>query len=130
MTNGYDLLFFPSDKILFLQLLQEETHYFFGGNPKKLVVMKIIMCIFYYFGILISLLFLIRGYNCPINCTCEDYWASCNLITCDDEIITDVPFIIINGRLCPHHYRLLSDAAEDLHIQLHDSYCYDLEKCE
>ena len=123
--------FFSSDKILFLQLLQEDTHYFFWWEFKKLMAMKkIIMCIFYFFGILISLLFLIRGYNCPVNCTCEDYWASCNLITCDDEIITDVPFIIIHGRLCPQHYRLLSDAAGDLNIQLHDSYCYDLEKCK
>ena len=70
---------------------------------------QMMMCIFY-FGILTSVLFLMRGYNCPVNCTCEEYWASCNLVTCDDEIITDVPFISIHGRLCPQHYALLSKA--------------------
>ena len=87
------------------------------------------MCIFY-FGILTSVLFLIRGYNCPVNCTCEEYWASCNLVTCDDEIITDVSFISIHERLCPQHYALLSHARGGLHIQLQGSYCYDLQKCE
>ena len=67
------------------------------------------MCIFY-LGILTSVLFFIRGYNCLVKCTCEEYWASCNLVTCDDEIITDVPFISIHGRLCPQHYALLSHA--------------------
>ena len=90
---------------------------------------KMMMCIFY-FGILTPVLVLIRGYNCPVNCTCEDYWASCNLVTCDDEIITDIPFISIHGRLCPQHYTLLSHAGGGLHIQLHGSYCYDLAKCE
>ena len=70
---------------------------------------QMMMCIFY-FGILTPVLFLIRGHNCPVNCTCEAYWASCNLVTCDDEIITDVPFISIHERLCPQHYALLSHA--------------------
>ena len=52
--------------------------------------MKQMMMCFIYFGILTSVLILIRGYNCPVNSTCEEYWASCNLVTCDDEIITDV----------------------------------------
>ena len=90
---------------------------------------KTMMCIFY-FGILTSVLFLIRGYNCPVNRTCKDYWASCNLVTCDDEIIIDVPFISIHGRLCSQHYTHLSHAGGGLHIQLHGSYCYDLAKCE
>ena len=128
MTYGYDLLFPPLIRFYSYSCCKRRHITLLG--IQKLVVMKKIMCIFYYFGILTSLLFLIRGYNCPVNCTCEDYWASCNLITCDDEIITDVPFIIIHGRLFPQHYRLLSDAAGGLHIQLHDSYCHDLEKCE
>ena len=90
---------------------------------------KMMICIFY-LGILTSVLFLIRGYNCPVNCTCEDYWGSCNVVTCDDEIITDVPFISIHGRLCPQHYILLSHVGGGLHIQLHGSYCYNLAKCE
>ena len=81
---------------------------------------QMMMCIFY-FGILTSVLFLIRGCNCPVNCTCEEYWASCNLVTCDDEMMM---------RLCPQHYALLSHAGGGLHIQLHGSYCYDLQKCE
>ena len=70
---------------------------------------QLMMCIFY-LGILTSVLFLMRGYNCPVNYTCEEYWASYNLVTCDDEIITDVLFISIHGRLCPQHYALWSHA--------------------
>ena len=75
---------------------------------------KMMMCMFY-FGILTSVLFLIRGYNCPINCTCE---ATCNLVTHDDEIVTDVSFISIHGRLCPQHYTLLIHAGGGLHLFL------------
>ena len=76
------------------------------------------------------MLFVIKGYHCPVNCKCEEYWALCSLVTYDDEILTDVPFISIYGRLCPQHCTLLSHAGGGLYIQLHGSYCYDLQKCK
>ena len=123
----YDLHFFL---IRFYSCSYYKKRHISLGNYKNCVVMKqMVMCTFY-FGILTSVLFLIRGYNCPVNCTCKKYWASCNLVTCDDEIITYVPFISIHGKLCPQHYALLSHAGGGLHIQLHGSYCYDLQECK
>ena len=87
------------------------------------------MCIIH-LAVLLSLLFGSRGYHCPVNCKCEEYWASCNLLTGDDKIVTDVPLLSIHGRLCPNHYTILSHAGGGLYIQLHGSYCYDLQRCE
>ena len=68
---------------------------------------KILMCIFFSWSFDISV-FVIKGYHCQVNCKCEEYWASCNLVTCDDEILTDAPLISIYERLCPQYYTLLS----------------------
>ena len=68
------------------------------------------MCIIH-LAVLLPLLFGSRGHNCPVNCKCEEYWASCNLLTCDDKIVTDIPLLSIchaTARLPPFPVNYMS----------------------
>ena len=68
--------------------------------------------------------------HCPYNCDCSsEFWSTCEIVYCDDDLDMETPFITIFGRLCPRHYEMLRTNPK-LYKQLHNSYCLSLANCE
>ena len=66
----------------------------------------------------------------PSNCDCSsEFWSTCEILYCDDNLDLVTPFLTIIGRLCPRHYDMMSDAP-NLYKQLLNSYCLSLDNCE
>ena len=68
--------------------------------------------------------------HCPSNCDCSsEFWSTCEILYCDDNLDLVTPLLTIIGRLCPRHYDMLRDAP-NLYKQLLNSYCLSVDKCE
>ena len=68
--------------------------------------------------------------HCPSNCDCSsEFWSTCEILYCDDDLDIEIPFLTIIGRLCPRHYDMLRNHP-NLYKQLHNSYCLSLSNCE
>ena len=60
---------------------------------------------------------------CPSNCDCSsEFWSTCEILYCDDNLDLGTPFLTFIGRLCPRHYDMMRDAP-NLYKQLLSSYC-------
>ena len=47
---------------------------------------------------------------CPSNCNCSsEFWSTCEILYCDDNLDLVTPFLTIIGRLCPRQYDMMRD---------------------
>ena len=53
--------------------------------------------------------------KCPVNCKCENIMSVCDILFCDDNLYVDTILLQVEGRMCLHHYDLLS---QETHGQL------------
>ena len=68
--------------------------------------------------------------HCPSNCDCSsEFWSTCEILYCDDDLDIETSFLTIIGRLCPRHHDMLRNHP-NLYKQLHNSYCFSLSKCK
>ena len=71
-----------------------------------------------------------RIMKCPSNCHCKYQMAACDILFCDDDLYVDTLLLRVEGRLCPHHYEMLSHYP-DVYKELMNSYCSEqLKKCK
>ena len=56
--------------------------------------------------------------------------TACDILFCDDDLYVDTLLLRVEGRLCPHHYEMLSHYP-DVYKELMNSYCFEqLKKCK
>ena len=70
--------------------------------------------------------------KCPSNCHYIYQMPVCDILDlfCDDDLYVDTLMLRTEGRLCPHHYEMLSHYP-DVYKELINSYCSEeLKKCE